>query len=347
MKKTIRKIILIMLCLCFALGAFAVIGGAMSINEGVDSLRTLWSRGNGPKVGKWDIDYSYYSPVDNGADPSLKYPLVVIMAGAGEGDHEGLELQANNMPKWTADEYQQRFTNGASYMFIARAPEEDGLYWDSRDVIPSLKAAVDDFCAKNPNVDTNRIYCIGWCLGGTGVIELTSAYPKDFAAAVIMCPNRSLTSAEVNSLKNTPVWYMGCTADTYSLYSTCVKSSWNALTKASECRGDLRLTSCSKAPDVYLAIGVKFIGNHNMWENAAEDMHYMGSGYADLKTVDGDGNEISDPYLISWLCSFTSENKQADGKTDNSGSAAQKIRNFFRNIIFKFLTIIYKLLGKA
>lgn len=347
MKKTFKKLMSVMLCLCFAFGAFAVSAGAMSINEGVASLRTLWSRGNGPKVGGWDIDYSYYSPVENGADTALKYPLVVIMAGAGEGASEGYELQANNMPKWTAEEYQRRFTNSGAYMFIARAPEEDGLYWDSREVIPSLKAAIDDFCAKNPNVDTSRIYCMGWCLGGTGAIELTSAYPESFAAAVIMCPNRALTSDEINSLKNTPVWYMGCTADSYSLYSTCVKPSWNALRNASDCRSELRLTSCSKAPDVYLAIGVKFISNHNMWENVAEDMHYTGGGYADLKTVDGDGNEIADPYLISWLCSFTSENKQADGKSDTSVSVSQKVRNFFRNILFKLLTVIYKLLGKA
>ena len=117
-----KKLISIILALVVVLGA-ALPCLAMSISKGVDSLRTLWSRDNGPMVNGHDIDYSYYSPVANGKSANKKYPLVVIMAGALEGLVEGFELTANALASWTTDEYQSRFHNGAAFLLIGRAPE--------------------------------------------------------------------------------------------------------------------------------------------------------------------------------------------------------------------------------
>ena len=70
-----KRLLSILLALVFAVSA-AFPAFSMSIDEGVDNLRTLWSRDKGPEVGGEDIDYSCYSPVANGADDSKKYPLV-------------------------------------------------------------------------------------------------------------------------------------------------------------------------------------------------------------------------------------------------------------------------------
>lgn len=340
MKTRFIKTVSAVLCLVLVLSTvLPLTASAMSISEGTDMLRTLWSRGNGPIKDGFDIDYSYYSPVENGADASKKYPLVIIMAGALEGSAVGYELHANEMPKWTAEEFQQRFTNGAAYLFIARAPEEDDRYWDYIGLTPALKAAIDDFCEKNPNVDTERIYAIGWCLGGTGVINLAAAYPDDFAAIIIMSYSRSIMLTEALRLKNTPVWIMGGIADTYALYSKNIQPSFDILRSVSNRKDALRLTSYLKIPDVYLVPDMPFILGHDTWDNLAEDLHYEGEGsYAGGKyygeyTIDGNGKKIDDPYAISWLCSHTTADRP--GSTANEGDNLKFIK-FIEKLIINF-----------
>ena len=114
----------------------------MAYKKANDKYRNLWKRDNGPLVNKWDIDYSYYSPVDYGADKNKKYPLCIFLVGALEGAVEGLEIQANEIPLWCDEKYQSRFHNEASYIMIPRAPEEDGIYWDQSCLVDSLKETI-------------------------------------------------------------------------------------------------------------------------------------------------------------------------------------------------------------
>ena len=72
----------------------------MAYNPKHDKYRAKFQRDNGPLVGDWDIDYSYYSPMTDGAPEDKTYPLVIITAGALEGWAEGIEIQANEMPLW-------------------------------------------------------------------------------------------------------------------------------------------------------------------------------------------------------------------------------------------------------
>lgn len=324
MNKYLKKSLAIALATCLLAVSFSFMTSAMSINMGTDALRTLWSRGNGPMVNDWDIDYSYYSPVENGADNSKKYPLVVIMAGALEGLTEGFELTANSLATWTAEEYQSRFTNGGAFLLIGRAPEEDELYWDSAKIMPSFKAAIDDFVSKNPNVDTDKIYIVGWCLGGTGAINLMTLYPDFFAASIIMCPSRALTMGEASILKDKPVWLMGCKLDSYVNYSSVILPSWINLKTKSNRKSDLRFTTSMNAPGVSMADLFPFILNHNMWENVAYDMHFTGYGYYKIKSYDGNGKKLDDPYAISWLTSFSLE------EADTSGEHPSRILRFFK-----------------
>ena len=56
---TMKRITAVILALVILLSA-ALPCSAMSISEGVDQLRTLWSLNNGPMVNGHDIDYSSY-----------------------------------------------------------------------------------------------------------------------------------------------------------------------------------------------------------------------------------------------------------------------------------------------
>ena len=93
----------------------------MAYNAAHDKYRALWKRDEGPQVNGWKIDYSYYSPMTDGAPEDKTYPLVVITAGALEGWAEGIEIQANEMPLWVDEKYQSRFHNGHAFMMVPRA----------------------------------------------------------------------------------------------------------------------------------------------------------------------------------------------------------------------------------
>ena len=318
-----KRVISVLLALVMAL-SFANAACAMSIDEGVDNLRTLWTRGNGPLVNGYDIDYSCYSPVENGASADKKYPLVIIMAGALEGLVEGFELTANGLATWTADEYQSRFNNGAAFLLIGRAPEESNRYWDSSEIMPAFKAAIDEYIEKNPNIDTDRIYLVGWCLGGTGSLNLTAMYPDFFAASMIMVPSRAITKGEAEILKDKPVWFMACKNDTYVSYDRIVKPSWENLRRAANDPEKIRCTIYDRAPGVTLADKVPFINDHDVWTNVAYDMKSGNEIYEGEKTVDGNGNEITSPEVISWLNSYTLEKD-----IDTSGKLPSKFYRFW------------------
>lgn len=333
MKSRFKKLVIYVLCFAFIiLPVMPLTASAMSISEGTPALRTLWARDNGPEKDNCDIDYSYYSPIENGADKTKKYPLVVIMAGALEGLQEGFELEANSLASWTAEEFQSEFNNGAAFLIIGRAPEEDSLYWDSSKLVSPFKAAIDDFCEKNKeNIDMSRIYVIGWCLGGNGAMNLATNYPNFFAAAMIMCPNRAITVNEAKLLENMPVWVQGCKKDSYSNFYLYVQTTWNRISRYSKCKDKLRFTTYDEAPDVYLLQTYKFIENHNLWDNLAYDMHCSDDRfkYSGMETTDGNKNIIADPYAISWLTSQTNDNRS---EPTDGGTPGKVYKFFFEEI---------------
>lgn len=335
----------------------------MAYKKENDKYRALWKRDNGPLVNKWDIDYSYYSPVDYGADSNKKYPLCIILVGALEGAQEGLEIRANEMPLWCDEKYQSRFNNGASFMMIPRAPEEDSIYWDQSCLVDSLKAAIDDFCQKHKNVDTERIYLLGWCVGSAGAINIASTYPEMFAATVLMCPDRATTKSEAERLSQMPFWIMCATTDSHSLYPFNTAPTWSRIRSRTTCKNNIRLTTCRRAVDVYLLGPLPAITNHNLWDCVSEDMHYVGppydgdkiitGSYKGMKTITGNGEKIEDPYLISWLNQFTNESKSIANLPERNARFNEKAYIFLHENImhkshlatFKLLSIIYRALG--
>lgn len=293
----------------------------MAYKKAHNKYRDLWKRDNGPLIGKWDIDYSYYSPVDYGADKKKKYPLCIILVGALEGLYEGLEIQANEMPLWCDEKYQSRFTNGGAFLMIPRAPEEDGIYWDQSCLVESLKGAILDFCDKHENVDRSRIYLLGWCLGALGAMNIAGAYPELFASTVLMAPDRAITKSEAERMREMPVWLMAAKTDTHSFYHITALPTWNLLKSSTKNKNNLRLTTYTRAVDVYLVHNVVAMSNHNLWDNVSEDLHFEGvpydrdkiitGSYKGMKTVDGNGAVIYDPYIINWLCQYTNDGRAA------------------------------------
>lgn len=333
-----KKLLALILALCMLLPTVSLsASAAISIDKGLTALRKQWSRGEGPKVSGIDIDYSYFSPVDNGASKSKKYPLIVLLPGFGEGTYEGEELTANKFAYWSAAENQKNAHNGGAYLLIARAPEEGLMFWDTAPVAP-LKAAIEDFAAKNKYVDTKRIYIGGWSLGANGAIRAAIAYNDFFAGVFPMSPRYSISDSEAVKLKNTAVWLFGCISDVYSIYGATTGPSWVNLKSATANKSNIRLTKCTSAP-----IGGAFL-NHGMWQIVINDFKST-SGYSGLSTVDGNGNAISSPKVLSWLTSR--KLNQADDEDNNGCSCNCHSNNIIVKFIWKIQLILYHFSGNS
>lgn len=303
----------------------------------VVQLRKQWSRDCGPKINGFEIDYSYFSPVENGASKDKKYPLVVVLAGALEGLKEGFELEANNIAKWSDRGHQKKFCNEGAFILVARAPEELNLCWDSSKLTAPLMKAIESFCEKHGSVDTNRLYIMGWCLGATGAVNLASTFPNKFAAAIVMCPNRPITKDEANSLKSTPLWIMGAKTDTYVFYPKNIFLSWKRLSSKSLVADDIRLTSYTHAPKVTLLGWIPFIFNHNLWDNVIDDMHSTEFKYKGHKTISGTKRPIEDPFAISWLSSKSTSDNRVFAQSRNESTRRYKLHRFFAEDTTNFL----------
>ncbi len=295
MKNLIKRITAVSICVLMLfpmllIGAFA----AVSENEGMDAIRAQWSRSEGPNKDGYNIDYSYFSPIANGASEEQEYPLLVILPGFGESTYEGEELTANEFPLWSSAEYQEKFHNGGAYIMIARAPAEPVVNWNSSLPIPALKAAIDDFCSKNPNVDAKRIYAMGWSYGASGAIRLTANYKNFIAALLVFAPVYTIRDNDAYALRNRPVWMFGCKKDTISIFDLYVKTSWNSLLDNSLDSSKIRLTTTETAPNTS---GMLY---HKVWDLALKDMTDNG-GCTGVNTIDGYGSEIKNPSVIGWL----------------------------------------------
>lgn len=338
MKKRLTKLISLTLCFVMLISAFSILSSAMSVNQGISALRTQWTRGAGPSRSGYSIDYSCYSPKKGDSD-TVKYPLCVFLAGAGQGSYEGKELYANNFPLWSSDEYQSRFQNaGGSYLLIARAPEP--IYWDTAPT-SSLKAAIDDYVAKNPNIDPDRIYVIGWCLGAVGATRLATDYPDSFAGLILHANRHAITASEAASLKNTAVWLINSTSDSYSVYGTYCVPSWKNLRAKTSDTNKLRLTTCSSAPTG----GALF--NHVVWNYTAYDCS-IPAGCENLRTVNGRGETIENVTAISWISQWS---KKAPATPDKPDSGDEKLcscqchSSGFTKFIWNIKCLFYKFFG--
>ncbi|MBP5465811.1 MAG: prolyl oligopeptidase family serine peptidase [Treponema sp.] len=80
----------------------------------------------------------------------------------------------------------------------------------------ALKAMIDDFVRKNPEIDRERICIMGAGSGGYMAVNMCVEYPDFFAAAVPVSeeyPDSKLTDAEIANLAQMPLWFVYSTED--------------------------------------------------------------------------------------------------------------------------------------
>jgi predicted peptidase len=91
---------------------------------------------------------------------------------------------------------------GLSLPFVVAVPQcPSESYWNiERDAIMAMVAET----TKSHHIDTNRIYLIGYSMGGYGVWDLAINNPRTFAAIVPLSSGGQVSKAK--ELRNTPIW---------------------------------------------------------------------------------------------------------------------------------------------
>lgn len=342
-----KKIIALILALVCA---FTCVSGAsaVSIDSGIDALRNGFVAGEGPVEGKYSIDYSYFSPVKE--NDSTKYPLVVWLHGMGDGSEVGKPVQKSNVAYWTSDEFQARFKPaGGAFILAARSREESGNFW-SDDMTAPLRAAIDDFIAKNKdNIDLTRIYVGGYSMGGKMTLRMAVAYPEMFAAAFPICPAWSPSEELCGFLADTPVWITSSTRDPLVNYYMAVTPTWEKIVAASNVAEDCRLSTLTK---VCYEDGSKTASSHHAWYAINHDMFSAENGaYPYMSTVNGKGEAVELSYpdgMISWLCSHTSDYDGTPIEGTGNITADHSTENILDvNGIFDFFRLLFTALFRA
>ncbi len=324
--KRIRKLTAVIISLIMFFTCI-INANALPLNDGINELKKQFVYGEGPKVGEYSVDYRYYSPVKE--NDTEKYPLVIWLHGMGDGSYEGAQVGKSNIAFWVSDEFQSRFKpSGGAFILAARSREENNIYWDN-EMIEPLRAAIDDFIAKNKdNVDISRIYVGGYSMGGKMTLKMAIAYPEMFAAAFPICPAWSPSDELITKLSDMPVWITSSTRDPLVNYYFAVSPTFDAIAEASNVAKDCRFSTLTR---VCYHDGEKTSSNHHAWFAVNYDMFSLENGdYPNMTTVNGLGEEVTLTYpdgMISWLSSHTSEydgnpiegtgNITPDAETDN------------------------------
>ncbi|MBR3588113.1 MAG: hypothetical protein IKL16_00970 [Clostridia bacterium] len=341
------------IALILALSIFLILPvstSALSLDDGLDALKQEFVFGEGPEEDGYSIDYRYFSPV--GKNDKTKYPLVVWTHGLSDGSKDGVQVNKSQIAYWASDEFQSRFGEaGGAFVLAARSREELGHTWTNAMVEP-LRAAIEDFIAKNEaNVDTTKIYIGGYSMGGKMTFKMAIAYPEMFAAIFPICPAWSPDAEAMEYISDMPTWLVAGKPDPLVNYHFSVNPSWKKLVAASDVPENLRFSTLSK---VCYADGKKTPSAHHSWFAVNYDMFTTeNTDYHYMSTVNGLGEEVKLTYpkgMISWLSSFSSEydGKPVDGmgnlenisQTD-SMTARITFVEFFE-ILFEMILSIFK-----
>ena len=340
MKKLLSIILAVVMLLTACTPVLACKVGNTTYDDNLEELQAQFVPGKGPETNGYTIDYSYFSPVEDG--DTTKYPLVIWLHGMGDGAYEGKQVTASDIAFWTSEDFQSRFKGSeGAFIFAPRSPEEDNIYW-SDDLIFPLRAAIDDFITQNKdNIDLSRIYIGGYSMGGKMTLKMAVAYPELFAAIFPICPAWTPSTDALNLIADIPVWITSGKLDPLVNYFFSVTPLWEGITETHNSPADCRFSSLTfvKYPS-----GNPTSSSHHSWFAVNYDMFSSDNGdYPYMKTVDGNGNTVTLTFpdgMISWLSGYSSD---FDGSTATDGGnkeAHQSGEGFLAIVLSAFDSIL-------
>lgn len=190
------------------------VSGASEVDKAYNEQTLFFTNSSGTTL-------EYYLTVPAGYDGKETLPLVLFMHGfGGDTDRSGYRYFRDKV-----------FKNNYNCILLAPiADRSKGQHWRDRDAMgdvgataiynqddltptPALLAARDLLkkVKSTYNVDSSRIYALGYSMGGFGTYELATRYPELFSAIAPICGGCDPTKASV--IKDLPIWSFHGTAD--------------------------------------------------------------------------------------------------------------------------------------
>jgi len=167
------------------------------------------------------LPYRLLKPAD--AEAGKKYPLVVILHGAGE---RGIDNKKQLVWFWNDKKpsvmTRPEVAKEKAFVIVPQCPDgkqfvevpwAKGSY-KSPEISEPLKltlALIDSFLKEQP-IDADRVYVVGMSMGGYGAIDAVQRRPELFAACVSICGTADLSKAK--DIAHVPLWAFHGDADT-------------------------------------------------------------------------------------------------------------------------------------
>ena len=154
-----------------------------------------------------------------GFDPAKKYPLVVVLHGAGERGNDNQAQLRNGSALFLKPDVREQFpaivvfpqcpTNDFWANVIFKQDTSGYKFTFQTDEKPTramhaLMAMVDEFLDK-PFVNKRQVYVGGLSMGGMGTFEIIGREPNVFAAAFAICGGDNTLNAKKYA-KRVPLW---------------------------------------------------------------------------------------------------------------------------------------------
>lgn len=166
------------------------------------------------KNGK-ELLYSILTPPEDGKKPKGGWPLVIYCPGSGGVGKKAIAYKGKGKltPEllWGTPAYREHFP---AYVIHPHPQGRTLTYEDGGKVktTPILGMYLDliDQVVKDEPIDRDRIYVMGFSMGGSTTWQLIKERPDFFAAASPAAGSPPNTLAEVKRFKDVPIWmFMG------------------------------------------------------------------------------------------------------------------------------------------
>jgi glyoxylase-like metal-dependent hydrolase (beta-lactamase superfamily II)/predicted esterase len=150
------------------------------------------------------LPYRYFEPAIN-RKVNSKYPVILYLHGE---DEVGLDNQAQLTTTECATIWIEKdhLARNPAYVLAPQVPA--GSDWTTDLIYRNTLALLKQFIESHPEIDANRIYIIGFSMGGTGVWNMILKNPTLFAAAMPISGNANAFLGDHNAfaaLKNFPI----------------------------------------------------------------------------------------------------------------------------------------------
>ena len=147
--------------------------------------------------------YNYFLMLPENYESEESYPLILFLHGRNSGTTD-----LNTFKSYGIGKYAEQISD---FPFIIVAPQSSDD-WQTQPLVNLLSTI-----SVNYKVDTNRIYCTGFSLGGNGTYQMAFDRPDIFAA---IAPVAGWYETEdVSIIKDIPVWIFHDKGDPIVVYS--------------------------------------------------------------------------------------------------------------------------------